>query len=262
MDQFEEFCTKANIASLSKLEVTKHFMWFHQVVKSQSDIDIKSINLYFTKAHLAAYPYSRLKEILIKNPSFTKSSETGKYKLSRKCLDELNSKLPALVANPSISITEKANLLNTPFIDKIEVEQAHKMAELYIILYCYENSVRKFIDKVLSVKYGENWWDSVKNRELDDKFKSRKSKEDKEKWVTSRNGSNPLFYLDWTDLVKLIRKEETEFISYVNEIKWVELRFEELERLRNVIAHNGIITNEDDFSRILLYFKDWCKQLK
>ena len=44
------------------------------------------------------------------------------------------------------------------------------------------------------------------------------------------------------------------------EIKFVELRFEELERVRNITAHNGFLPNSEDFQRVILSFKDWCRQ--
>ena len=73
---------------------------------------------------------------------------------------------------------------------------------------------------------------------------------------------DPLFYLDWSDLLKIIRKYENLFTPFIADLKFIELRFEELERVRNIIAHNGIIPDKNDINRLILYFQDWCKQLK
>lgn len=109
---------------------------------------------------------------------------------------------------------------------------------------------------------GADWWNTIKSTDLERKYLDRKSKEEKQKWISPRGVNSPLFYLDWSDLVKIIRKEESRFTPYLNDIKFVEMRFEELERTRNIIAHNGILPSDDDFDRLILYFKDWCKQLK
>ena len=47
---------------------------------------------------------------------------------------------------------------------------------------------------------------------------------------------------------------------FAKDIKFVELRFEELERVRNITAHNGFLPNSEDFQRVILSFKDWCRQ--
>jgi hypothetical protein len=135
------------------------------------------------------------------------------------------------------------------------------MAGLYIILHCLENSVRKFIIDILEKKIGSNWWDKAKNAELEKKIKERKEKEAKNKWLSPRGSLSPLYYLDWGDLVKIIRKFETDFKSFFDEMKFVELRLEELEKVRNIIAHNGVLPSNDDFDRVVLHFKDWCKQV-
>jgi glutamine phosphoribosylpyrophosphate amidotransferase len=90
-------------------------------------------------------------------------------------------------------------------------------------------------------------------------FIDRKSKEAKNKWMTSR-GADELNYLDWGDLVKLIRKYPKEFEASIGNTKFAELKLEELENLRNTIAHNGMLPDEE-IARIELYFKDWCKQV-
>ena len=59
---------------------------------------------------------------------------------------------------------------------------------------------------------------------------------------------------------KGIRKYESDFLPYIKDIKFIELRFEELERIRNITAHSGFLPNAEDFQRVTLSFKDWCRQ--
>lgn len=261
MDNFQDFCTKAKITNISKFNAAICFVWFHQRLMDKEEIDISTLNSYFVKAHLPAYNNTRLKDALTGSKSITRGVKQGTFKLNRKALDALNEKFSSFLEKPPITIHEKAKLSETPFLEAVDISNAHTMGQLYIIVHCYENSVRKFIEKVLSENIGLTWWDTVSNKDLSDKYNSRAGKEKKEKWVSSR-GASPLYYLDWSDLVKIIRKEEKYFMPFVNDIKWVELRFEELERIRNIVAHNGVIPDSDEFDRIVLYFKDWCKQIK
>ena len=84
----------------------------------------------------------------------------------------------------------------------------------------------------------------------------------KKKWLSPRGSISPLYYLDWGDLVKIIRKNEAIFNTYFPSIKFVELKLEELENIRNIVAHNGVLPDDSEFERVKLYFNDWCKQLK
>lgn len=167
------------------------------------------------------------------------------------------------ILDKSLHLTNKLEDIaqNTPFLNYDDWQNASKMAQVYVILHSFENSVRKFIELNLQNEIGANWWDSVKNDELNKKYLDRKNKEQKHKWISQRGNISPLYYLDWSDLVKIIRKKEDIFCKYVNNIKFIELRIEELELTRNIIAHNGIMPSQDDIDRIMLYFKDWCKQL-
>ncbi|WP_288424232.1 Swt1 family HEPN domain-containing protein [uncultured Spirosoma sp.] len=259
-NNFDKFCKIVKIASVQKIDAAVYFTWYNQEVKGETQVDVKTINEYFEKAHLPKYPHSRLKEQFRKESRITRVGDTG-YKLKRNALDVLDAKLKKHFQDEEISVKEKAKLSESPFLSKSDIQNAHKMAEIYIVAHCFENSVRLFIKSVLDVKVGLDWWEKVSNKDLNDKFTTRKSRENKEKWVCSRNGNSPLYYLDWTDLIKIIRKEEKHFIPYIHELKFIELRFEELERVRNVIAHNGVIESTDDIDRLILYFKDWCRQL-
>lgn len=261
MDIFNEFCNIAKITEKPKLDIAISFMWFHLFKTKRHDISLKEINQYFVNANLSAYNPTYLKRDLSRSAKATKGSVVGSYKLNRKTLDELNEiYLPYL--NREAPIMEQANIGITPFLTQADIESARKMAGLYVILHCLENSVRNFIDNILTKKEGPNWWDKAKNSGFEKKLKERKDKELKNKWLSPRGKTSPLFYLDWGDLVKIIRKFEPDFKPHIDEMKFVELRLEELEKIRNIVAHNGVIPSKDDFDRVVLHFKDWCNQLK
>ena len=146
--------------------------------------------------HLATYNPTYLKKDLSKSSGATKGTKKDSYKLARKKLEELDAKyLPYM--DKEIAITELANISITPFLTADEIDGARKMAELYIILHCLENSVRNFIDYTLTKKIGSDWWDKAKNSDLEKKLKERRDKETKNKWLSPRGKASPLFYLDW-----------------------------------------------------------------
>jgi hypothetical protein len=154
-----------------------------------------------------------------------------------------------------------AQVNNTPFLTDEDILNAGKMAELYLILHCYENSVRRFIHTIMSSELGDGWWEVVATDAMKNTVKSRMEKEEKQKWLSARGSTSPLYYLEWGDLVKLIRKKESAFLPHIGSLKFIENRFEELEALRNIVAHNGVLPSKDDFDRVILSFRDWCRQI-
>lgn len=133
------------------------------------------------------------------------------------------------------------------------------MGQVYVAIHCLENSVRNVIRKVLKDTLGAQWWDKAASTPMKKTVIDRKSREAKNKWLTSR-GADELNYIDWGDLVTLIRKFPREFEAFIGNTKFAELKLEELENLRNTIAHNGVLP-DDEIARVELYFKDWCKQV-
>ncbi|MBD2164253.1 hypothetical protein H6G04_07520 [Calothrix membranacea FACHB-236] len=155
-----------------------------------------------------------------------------------------------------------SELIDTPYLNQEDISNAYKMSNLYVMLHCYENSVRRFIEQVYFKEYGDNWWEKVGNSEMNTKITKRKKQEETNKWLSPRSNNSPLYYIDWGDLATLIRKNETIFLPYIGTIKFIDNRFQELESLRNIIAHNGVIYSEDDFQRIIISFRDWCRQIR
>lgn len=156
----------------------------------------------------------------------------------------------------------EATLLNqTPFLSPSDISDAFKMSGLYVILHCYENSVRCLIEKVLSDELGDDWWDKAANDHMKNLVKGRKEAEEKKRWLSPRGQASPLYYLGWGDLEKLIRKYESLFLPYVGELRFVESRFGDLESLRHIVAHHGVLPSDDDFQRVKLSFRDWSRQV-
>lgn len=260
--KFDKVLSIIDNSALSKKEITALFVWYHINILGNDDVDAKTINQYFIDAALPPHNVTRLKSHLRDNKSYVKNGKLNCYKLSRTAQKELFEKYSSYFEEVPKCFTEKVNIYTIPFLTEDDINNAYQMAEMYVTLHCLENSVRKFIETTLSKSLGEKWWDSVKTNELERKLAERKSKEQKQKWLSTRGAASPLYYLDWGDLVKIIRKREELFSNHMFNLKFIELRLEELENTRNIIAHNGILPDSTEFDRVKLYINDWCKQMQ
>lgn len=136
---------------------------------------------------------------------------------------------------------------------------AKAMQRSFRTLFVLENVVRSLIDERLTDKYGANWFDSKATAPMKGKLSDRKAKEEKNQWHTGRN-KEPLFYMDFGDLAKLIVNNWSEFEDLLPTQSWVQSRLDEAERSRNVIAHTNILSSEEA-SRLDMYLRDWIKQI-
>lgn len=262
MDRLEEFCDLIEATKLQKIECAIAFIWFHSKITDEGECSIKMINDYFAMASLPKANPTYLKRDLQKSRKVGRGDKFSTYKLLRGTRSEYDNSYGHLFTIEKAEVEIGVNLNETPLITPEDIVSAKKMAELYVIIHCYENSARRLIERKLSTELGDDWWEQASNSGMLKKYNERKSKEEKNKWLSPRgNNSSPLYYLDWADLVTLIRKYQTEFGSIIHDIKFVELRLEELEKTRNIVAHNGILPSQDDFQRVILSFKDWCKQV-
>jgi hypothetical protein len=261
MDLLERFCRAFDIESHDKTEQATALLWFHTKSTGRPEGSVLDITELFQAANLPKPNPTRLRESFRAARDVHKGSVDGQYRLARSLADRLEESHGHLFrALPDPKVTDRAGVRQAPLLGEQDIEAAQKMAELYVILHCYENSVRRMIEKVLSTKLGAAWWDLASNSGMQAKYRDRKQKEERQKWITPRGGS-PLYYIDWGDLVALIRKHEAEFLPFVSDLKFVELRLEELERLRNIVAHHGVLPADDDFQRVILSFRDWCRQV-
>jgi len=133
------------------------------------------------------------------------------------------------------------------------------MSKLYYQLHLFENSVRKFMEKVFLDEIGDDWWRRVSNSPNKSKHTRRLENEIDKKWLPSRTEKGPLYSLDWVDLVKIMIRQEEHFESHFSDTNFFH-RFTDLYGLRNVIAHNGYFDDPDSLTRITLCINDWIKQ--
>lgn len=178
--------------------------------------------------------------------------------------DELTSSSPVNLA-PNIKAKKKSSrpLLKSadPFIDNQIFNSANSNAEIYPIVYLFENSVRNFVVTVMKKNYGENWWaERVEkiNTKIHSNVTTRKLAEEAAPWHSGR-GVDPIFFTDIEDLKKIINTNSTEFRKALgNKFDHLAVWIEEIEKTRNILAHNNPVSKKDR-DRLILYAHDWSK---
>lgn len=144
------------------------------------------------------------------------------------------------------SVTET---ISKEIISKILPEdiktKGKEMAEAYLYLYCVENSLRLFIEKVAKDKFGDNYFSSLKiKKEIERSIDYRKQEESRNKWLRFR-GDSELFYLDFKDLGAIIQNNWDLFSSYFPNQSWILTKIDELSECRNLVAHNSFIEKHE-----------------
>lgn len=134
-------------------------------------------------------------------------------------------------------------------------------SEAYPILFILENSLRAFIGRVLSGKYSSGWWLEVgkkkSTKDIAKKAADRKANES-ENWHHAKRGVHEVYYIDYSDLLTIIRTFDAEFSVYFKKGAEKNLpgKLQELTPTRNVVAHNNPIT-KNDLDRLRIHARDW-----
>ncbi len=132
--------------------------------------------------------------------------------------------------------------LKDPVLSKQKIEEARQMAEVYPLLYVLENSIREVIRRVMSGKYGEDWWGTEftrgKVKGVRDKANTRRDQElTKQSWH-QRRGDHPIDYVDLRDLLTIINARQSDFFpDVITDRDWFTQFMRELEPSRNVLCH-------------------------
>jgi hypothetical protein len=135
-------------------------------------------------------------------------------------------------------------------------KQAKQMVDLYYLLFCLENSIRKLIINRLKEKYASVWWDT-KVPETVRKNVLRKQNDEKDTPFSERS-EEPIYYTDFKDLIEIIEANWGDFSDTFRSIESIKSTLKTLNVLRRPIAHNSIL-EEDEILRFKLHIKDWVR---
>lgn len=158
-----------------------------------------------------------------------------------------------------IIINDYIKSLSLDLMDDEYVNAAKLMATVYTAIAAFENMVRKFVEKILIEKKGENWWEESVSEKIRQKAESRKEQEDRIRWHTQR-GDSLINYTEFGDLASIINNNIELFSDHIISVEWAKNIISTIERSRNVIMHSGELSNRD-IERIGVNIRDWIIQV-
>lgn len=146
---------------------------------------------------------------------------------------------------------EKLNLLPEDIQSK-----GREMSDVYLYLYCIENSLRIFIEEIMKRDKV-----AVPTR-VQETINRMKESEKESKYLPVRGG-NDLYYCDFIQLGKIIISNWTVFGQYFPDKNehWLNVMIDELYKIRCLVAHNSFV-GEHERQSLKVYYKNITLQLK
>lgn len=131
---------------------------------------------------------------------------------------------------------------------------ALEMARLYAVLHCFENDVREFIRETLREKEGADWIDKLAPKIIEH-AQGRKESALKDSWLEGEK-TDLLGFLEFGHLAQIMINNWSHFQDIIPSQHWLKQRMDELEKVRNFIAHNRVLL-PSEFQRLYMYIADW-----
>ena len=165
-------------------------------------------------------------------------------------ISEIKTKQTLIEDLEDITLTLSKEIISQVLPNDVK-QKGKDMAEVYFYLYCVENSLRLFIEKIARDKFGNGYFNKLNlNTSIDRKISNRKQQETKNRWLPLR-GYSEIFYLDFKDLGAIIQNNWDLFSSYFPNQSWIITKIDELAECRNLVAHNSYIqSHERDVIRV------------
>lgn len=148
----------------------------------------------------------------------------------------------------------KLSATGSATFDTYDHDESIPMTNAYKILFQLENHLRKFIEKKLIEKFNDDWFSKGISRTTSEGIDKRKSDEAQMPWQVSEINSN-MDYLQFPQLKNIITTNWEIFSASFNDQTVITLRLDELEEIRNGIAHTRILT-QDSLERLEKYSQD------
>lgn len=147
-----------------------------------------------------------------------------------------------------------------PVLEKRKLLEAGDMAAIYPLLYVLENSIREVIDRLMTNRYGSNWWDSKAPKGLKDTVSKRMSDEKRNSWH-QRRGARPIDYLDLEQLPALVRQIQEDAVpNIISSIEWFTQFIDEVYKSRCVVCHMNPL-DAINIKAVKLRFTQWQRQI-
>lgn len=163
-----------------------------------------------------------------------------------------------------ISIKRGHNVIPVERLDESDfsptiIHRANKMASVYIVFFCIENSVRELITDRLAERKGVDWWETCVPKKIKDSVQSLKEKEEINRYHAQRSNST-IGYTMLGNLSQIIINNWDDFSDLFPSQAWINARFTDLEMSRNIIMHTGMLP-DIEIERIESICRDWIRQV-
>lgn len=166
--------------------------------------------------------------------------------------------------NQGISVKTGFKLEEVERIDPADfspkiIYNATKMASVFKVFYCLENSVRELIQERLAERFGLSWWEEKVPNKIIESVDKLKKKEETNRYHAQRAATN-LGYTFFGQLCQMIIYNWEDFSDLFPDQHWINSRFNDLEMSRNIIMHTGTLP-DIEIERIESICRDWLKQV-
>lgn len=148
----------------------------------------------------------------------------------------------------------KLSAAGSATFDTYDYDDSLPMTNAYRSLFKIENYLRRFIEKKLVENFNDDWFSRGISRTISEGIDKRKSDEAQMPWQVSETNSN-MDYLQFPQLKNIITTNWEIFSSSFNDQAAITLRLDQLEEIRNSIAHTRILT-QDSLERLEKYSQD------
>jgi hypothetical protein len=128
------------------------------------------------------------------------------------------------------------------------------MARLYAVLHCFENEIREYIRETLTEIDGVDWWSKLPPK-MKSHAEARQETALKDSWLEGEK-SDLLGFVDFGMLGAIIIEKWQCFNNIIPSQHWLKQRMDELEKVRNFIAHNRSLL-PSEYQRVYMYIADW-----
>lgn len=205
------------------------------------------MNYYYLGKELMNKPLKNIESLDIIEKLFKQSIKLGPHLWAPKImLGELLYKMGRInEAEPYFKETLKAGLPDSSSIKEYltkclsqssNPDGNHQVSKRNS-LYLFENNVREIIRNLLEINYGLEWWRKGIPQKVRAKCASRR-----EKGLEEEKEIDLLMFADFYDYKIIIESNKFIFSNYFDIKEWCS-KLQEMEPIRNAIAHNRPLTN-------------------
>lgn len=158
------------------------------------------------------------------------------------------------------SLEELAESLNFDLFDQEDLSASAEMAAVYTAIAAFERSVRRFIERTLRDKYGDDWWEKGVQESIRKRAARLAEQEQKLRFLGGRRRDSEIDYTMIGDLSKIAIEQWPLFEVHLQRQDWLNQIVSSVESARNVIMHAGDLDRED-LERLSINIRDWIMQV-